>query len=621
MAIDEALMRNLLLTPCIDKEALGDWFKTFLGVELFNNIVSRYATSSPLDAAWELYDFSVRPKSQKPEQFLYASSRSTQKTLLLAAVETALLIHTQRNVIHYAAFRSQLSPAHKYMTEFANRAYVRDLLPDDPTQSKIEYLIPIDPANKDWMEGMSVQKMFEKDPSMLRSTTIELLGISAANTQGRHESVISIDEVSSLSGADIGYYNDIVKIPIASWRGDPYMLFKISTRRGAYSVVEKEIAKADKTGLNVRRWTVFEGIERCPDERSGTDFKHTRYVDVNTNSFLTEAEYQGLEQKKKKDHERIQYATGCLTCPLRVHCGTDAKNQKSGSKFLQKIDAAIVDYLSSELDFYNSQCMSLMPAKEGLVFTKYDNSTHYLEPDEMYRIFTGQAPATKQTPETLIRLFKSKGLRCHVGLDWGFTDPTAITTLFTDGERSFVVEAFAKSGLEPEKDVVPILNAMKAKYGHFSIYPDTARPDNNAILARHGFAVYDKFEKKIGQGVDLIRSALSPMSGEPRLYLLRGCTDPLNEEMKLYHYVIGPDGTPTDEIADESNHSCDSLRYIYLNVFAMAKATLSVGGEPEDMEISTSQMASQAAGVGVTMNTSKEGNLWFSIDQEDYESE
>ena len=614
---DNRFMRNLLLTPCISKEALGDWFKVFLGVELFSNIVSRHATSSPLDAAWELYDFALRPKGQKPELFLYASSRATQKTLLLAAVETALILHSQRNIIHYAAFRSQVKPAHQYMVNFASRPYIKDLLKDDPTQSNIVYLVPIDPQNEKYLSGISINELYREDPLSIRLTSLELLGISAANTQGRHESIISIDEVSSLSGADIGYYNDIAKIPIASWKGDPYLLFKISTRRGAYSVVEKEISNAEKTGLNVRRWTVFEGIERCSDERSGTDFVHERYVDVTTGSFLTKPEYDLLEPKRQKDHEMIKYASGCLNCPLRVHCGTDAKKQKSESIYLQKIDAAIVDRLSTDLDFYNSQCMSLMPAKEGLVFTKYDPSVHFIEADEMYKTFTGEHPPQPQTRDSLVRLFRSRGLACYIGLDWGFTDPTAITVLFTDGTRAFIVETFSKPGLEPERHIVPILREMQQRYGSFKIFPDTARPDNNSILARNGFSVYDKFEKKIGQGVDLIRAALMPAVGTPNLFLLRGHADELNDELKLYHYVIGPDGTPTDDIADENNHSIDTVRYIYLNIFGKTRTIMAASEVTPDNPLQGVISQAVLGGAGVTVSSNKDGKFWFSIEHSD----
>jgi hypothetical protein len=148
----EKLKRQALLVPCRDKKALQNWLKTYLDVDLFDTIVSRDATSSPLDAAWELYDFCMTPKDKTPQQFLYASSRATQKTLLLSAVETVLALHSRRSMVHFAAAREQVKPAKKYMVEFSQRAYIKDLLKSDPTSTNIIYLIP-EFSNKLWLEG------------------------------------------------------------------------------------------------------------------------------------------------------------------------------------------------------------------------------------------------------------------------------------------------------------------------------------------------------------------------------------------------------------------------------------------------------------------------------------
>jgi hypothetical protein len=530
-----------------------------------------------MDAAWELYSFCMNPPDKSPKQFLYASSRATQKTLLLAAVETVLAIHSRRPIVHFAAAREQVKPAKKYMVEFSQRPYIRELLKSDPTSVNIIYLVP-ESDNELWLKGwnaIEIQKGREDStglhagrPDSLREVEIELAGISGATTQGKHTSIVSVDEVSSLKGEKISFYNDIKKVPIASHDGKPYVVFKISTRRGAYSVVEKEISEASKTGLNVRRWTVLEGVEKCPDERSGTDFIHQRYVSVTQGQCSTEEEYVNLEDKKKKDFEVTALATKCLSCPLRVVCRGDLKKQRSKSKHLQPIDAAIVEYASSDRDFYNSQCLSLMPTKEGLVLSRFDEDLHVVSADEMFQIFTGSKPPRAINPDQLINLFRSKGLKFYAGIDWGFTDPTAIVVVATDGERAFTLYAMSRSNMEVVKDVVPILKQLEARFGKLVYFPDTARPDNNATLISLGFAVDDAFDKgTIDSGITQIRTLLSPNIGSPRMYLLKGETDPLVDEVKKYHYLANTDGTISDDIADEFNHLIDAWRYLIINVF------------------------------------------------------
>lgn len=581
MIVDkEELKRKLLLTPCVSKQGLSNWFKVYLGVELFDTIVSPDATSSPMDAAWELYDFGMYPKGDSPKEYLFACARNTQKTLLLSCVETVLALHARRESTHFAAQSEQVKPARKYMKAFSARPFIRDLLGEESSASIITYQVP-EYDNADWLAGKTIKEIQAKDPTALRRVYIELVGLSIGTSQSKHSSICSADEISSVRHEEkkIALAN-IKKVPTVSHKGDPYLSFQISTRMGAQSPVEQAISDADKTGLLVRRWTAFEGIQKCTDERSGTDFVHERYVNIESHTMITESEYELLEEKLKDKFLPYNFASGCLTCPLAVPCRTAAKKQQGKSKFLQPINAAIVEYKSNETNFYNSQMLSLMPSKEGSVFSRFEENVHHVDAAKMYEIFSGQKPTFKMTQDKLVQIFRMKGLTCYAGLDWGFTDPTAVVHAFTDGERCFVVNAFAKTGLEPYKDVVPLLKGFQAKFGNFRIFPDTARPDNNQMLIGQGFDVHDQFTKKIDTGITRIKGFLSPPVGLPRIYFLKGYCDPLVEEMKKYHYVMGLDDKPTDDIADEFNHAIDSLRYLFLNVFIDGRSfTMSVGDD------------------------------------------
>ena len=54
---EDQIRRQLLLTPCKSKKALYNWFKVYLEVDLFDQTVSRFASSNPMDFAWDIYSF------------------------------------------------------------------------------------------------------------------------------------------------------------------------------------------------------------------------------------------------------------------------------------------------------------------------------------------------------------------------------------------------------------------------------------------------------------------------------------------------------------------------------------------------------------------------------------
>ena len=558
--------RQSLLVQCRDKKALRNWFKIYLGFDVFDSIVSRYATSCPLDAAWEIYSFGVNPNSREPRRYLFAAARATQKTITLAAVETALVLHTGRNCLHFAGSKDQVDTAYAYMKQFFSKELIRDLIQGDIKASETIFLVPkFD--NRLWLEGKTGEEIMEEAPDSIKITSVKVLPISPFTVQSKHESVVSTDEIHTLKGEKAYAYKDIRKIPVASHDGKPWVRLGISSRKSPDSLVEIEIDDAKNTGLIVKNWTVLEGVERCPDERSGTDFVHERYTNILTGKFLTKDEYTEYDGKDKEKFNKVNFASKCLTCPLRSVCQTDLKKQTSKSKHLQSVDSAITDYTSdNDRQWYLAQCMSMQPSKEGLVFGRFDEDVHHVTADEMYETFTGQKPQYPQTQESLSRLFRMKGLACYVGLDWGFTDPFAVVVIYTDGERVFVIHTFATTGWEVEKDVVPYLYMLEAKFGKFRIFPDTARPDNNSVI-KAKFDVHDDFIKKIDTGITKIRAFISPNHGSTKLFVLRGHNDYLVGEIRKYHYILNLDGTPTEDIADEYNHSIDALRYVFLNVF------------------------------------------------------
>jgi len=563
----DEMMRELLLRPCKDKRALKNWIKTFLDVELFDTIVSRFADSSPLDAAWEVYSFAMFPKGRMPENFLFASARNTQKTLVTSALAFMMAIHAKRQHGHFAAALEQLKPAREYISNFVHRPYIRDLLKTKVTADRATFCIPNDHADPRWVqEGTPTAEIFDKDPLSCREVFVEFNGISASYVQGKHYPSISADEIAMLKGEKVAFYKDLRKIPTASHDGKPYVTFKISTRRGAFSVVEKEIEESKKTGLRVRRWTVFEGVEYCRDDRSGTDWTHERFASTSSPEVITEDQLKHLDDKKQRDYEKVILASGCLTCPLAAVCRGDLKKQKCKSRWLQPIETAISEYVGSDLAFYNSQCLSLMPSREGQVFPTFDESIHMVDPDFMYEIFTGQKPEQPQNSVTLAKLFRRHGLQAGLGLDWGFQHPLAMSLHFYKDDRVYTVMAMAKSGMELDRHVLPYLRELQRIYGKFKIFPDIARPDLNTTVARE-FDVFDSKDKDVDASVRIMRQKLRPNRGAPQWFLLKEECKSLGESLKRYHYEENTDGTYSDKIDKVEDDDVDAARYFFYGAF------------------------------------------------------
>lgn len=573
--------RAALLVPCTSKEHLRDWFKVYLDFHIFDTISSRFATATPLDAAWEVYSFVMYPKTKKPANFLFASARSTQKTITLAALEVAVLLHAKRTVLHFAGSKDQVEAGYQYVKKFLSLPYVRDLIDGDITQSQTQLIIP-NWDNEQWLSGVSSSEIEKNNPDSVKKIRIFVKTISPFTVQGQHESFVGKDEIHTLKGEKRQAYKDIRKIPVASWDGKPWANVGISSRKSPVSIVEQEIEEKDKTGLQIKQWTVFEGVEQCSIDRNGGDFVHERYLNVFNGDDLSPSEYELYVGKDKDKYSKTFLASGCLNCHLKSVCMGDLAKPKPQNKHYQSIDAAIVDFVAdSDRDWYIAQCLSLQPSRQGIVFSRFKRDEFYVTPNEMYKRFTGQEAGKKLTNEEVVEIMIKSGVKRYLGLDHGFTDPAAFTVIYEDSHgREYVMHASAIQGMDPNM-LVEYVNKLWERYQFTELFPDTAQPSINKLLKlSKKFKVCDDFDKKdgIANGIALIRGKIAPIEGgETKFIGLAGECDPLVIEMEKYSYSQGADGKYSDEPEDEFNHNCDSVRYIAINRWKI-KGKLSLAG-------------------------------------------
>ncbi len=539
----DVVAKVLLFQRLLNKEQLRLWLIFFLGVDLADCTVSRFSTSNPLDMVWDIYQFCADDKNEEPLDLRYIAGRASQKTLSLAALQILLPLHFKRPAVHFGGTLAQAKRAYTYFKKFVMRPYVRDTLKDEPTQQKTVFIV----------DGEEIE--------------IEILSISTMAVQGAHAPIVSLDELAALSPDKVKAYEDVSGIPTYTHDGRPWIKFGISSRKGAYTVIEREYEEREKTGTLFKFWTVLENTSKCPDSISGTQ-NYSYYVNALENKVATVEEYETYSEMERTKYEKVKAKKGCLTCPLKAICAGDLKKQTSTCKTLRPTKSLIQEFKQADLQWFLSQKMSMTPSLEGLIFSKFKRDIFEKTPAEMYELFTGQKAEREYREEELIDLMLSKGCKAYAGLDHGHTDPAVVVVIYEDGVGNiYIMKVYAQTGLDPEQ-LRDKVHELQEKYRFTHLYPDTSQPAINDLIRKgKRVKVVDDFDKKgqIENGITLIRQKIAPNTGGTKLFGLKGNCDFLVHEMEKYHNEEDAGGNITDTPADEFNHGIDALRYAAIN--------------------------------------------------------
>lgn len=529
----------LVVQKLRSKEQLKYWLKYFLDVDLIDTKVSRFATSTPLDFVWDIYEFCLNDKNEEPLSLFGIAGRGSQKTLGAAVLQVILPLHFKRGVVHLGGTDAQANRAYNYFRKFALRQYIKPYLVGEPKISRSEFNVG----------GKIVEN--------------EILSITLASVNGPHQPVVSIDELASLAPNKLAAYPSIAGIPVYTEDGRPWVKFGISSRYGRYTVIETEYENREETGAIFKFWTILENTKRCPDSISGTeDFSY--YVDIFDNKAVTIQEYEKLDLVDKDKFEKVNAKKGCFSCPMKVVCAGDAKKQNSKCRTLKPIRATISEFKQSQYDWFLSQKMSLQPSSEDLVYPKFKRKEFEKTPRQMYEVCFGKDPQAEITEEDLIREFKKAGLKRYAGVDHGYTHPFALVIIYEDSLGNvYIMKSFEQSGLEPP-EVVDVIQKFKLKYDFTVVYPDTANPAVNNMIKKV-VKVIDDFNKSPHDGIALIRQKMCPSVGPTKFYGLSGNVDSLINNLEKYHFSYASDGKLTDKPVKEFDDSHDGLSYAAQN--------------------------------------------------------
>ena len=214
------------------------------------------------------------------------------------------------------------------------------------------------------------------------------------------------------------------------------------------------------------------------------------------------------------------------------------------------------DYIKQgrENEFYQ-EYMGEFRKMSGLVYKSFDRNIHLIDPNEI--------------PKEGTYAF---------GIDFGFTNPTAVIFLLIDRDDNwYIYDEIYEPGLITEVAV----NLIQTKMGnHRFTYQigDSAATQEIANFANAGLQItpVSKTKDSILAGIRIISDKLKIQegTGRPKLFISKDCKN-LIFEFESYHYPDDKDGkNPSELPVKENDHALDALRYLGLSVRNNNRATV-----------------------------------------------
>lgn len=142
------------------------------------------------------------------------------------------------------------------------------------------------------------------------------------------------------------------------------------------------------------------------------------------------------------------------------------------------------------------------------------------------------------------------------GIDWGFTNPSAVVVLGVDSDNHYwLMDEWYERGKTTDEIVHKALQ-LQAQYRVNVWYADPAEPDRIEQAKRNGLYVREA-NKDVKLGIDVVRQVIR----EKRLKVKRGLIHFI-DEIENYHYPEdGQPGFQKDLPMKEDDHLMDAFRY------------------------------------------------------------
>lgn len=578
------LKRNMVFMECNSKQALAQWIRAYLGLDLPEGHIYPDSNSSPLDMIWEIYDMFRKGSEDhyKPKILAYAA-RDSYKTLSAAILEVLCLLHFGVSCAHFAAIKSQSTKAQSYVVNFLNKTYIRDfLVGNNEMQKKItrfrhrETKDNIPTAEYEVLDNRQ-QVDYEKIEAYVK---IIIATIQSANSE--HVPFLVVDEVDVIR--DRRAYEEAMMIPSEHDGRLPIVLLT-STRKFAFGLVQEEINKQDQTGLHILHWNIMDITASCPTERHQPHLPKVEiFVNDDELKAISREEYEDLSIEKKSKYIKEEGYAGCLSkCKIFASCRSRLASMRkmpiAKDRLLKSVANTQSAFERTDLDMAKAQLLCWKPTSEGLVYPYFNKEIHVLSPSKAAKLLGLSLPVSASKKD-FIELMQYAGAEAAVGIDWGFTHPWCAVLGWRIGTRMVVTDLISQSGLETTQQ----LDQFQKAYGKYKpkVFADPENPQNVLTFRKNGVRIseWKKGAGSIKAGIEIVRRKMRPtLDGEPELVFLdtkEKSMELLIERISSYHYKTDPSGNISEDPNDEDDDENDALRYLVMNTFAKdVKASVS----------------------------------------------
>lgn len=165
---------------------------------------------------------------------------------------------------------------------------------------------------------------------------------------------------------------------------------------------------------------------------------------------------------------------------------------------------------------------------------------------------------------------REKKLRADItigGVDWGFTNPAALTVLkYYDGQWKIIDEWYMTGKTTGE--IIEQMIAFQKQWGVNRWYADSANPEK-ILEANTNTGLYVLPYKKEKDALTAGVSYIQQLFNENRIFVFEDLSDTLSE-FETYCYPEETKSSRRDEPLPENNHIMDALRYA-IHGYAPAK--------------------------------------------------
>jgi len=300
-----------------------------------------------------------------------------------------------------------------------------------------------------------------------------------------------------------------------------------STWHRAGGPMGRLVAEAARRGFRLHKWNVWETLQRCGPER----------------------------------HE---HGRNCRTCPLGPVCLAKARREDPRARVgaaadcegLLAIDDAIGMLREWSLQQWQAEAECRRPALAGRVYPQFDRSMHVID-----------GPAWR------------RGLPTYRAVDWGLRDFVCLWAQVDPAGAVRVTEEYRAQDATTHDNAREIARRDAARPIE-ATYCDPAgrsRSDqtgysNVEVFAAAGIPCryrLDRWARTVQNGVGLIRAALRPAAGRPRLFVAAGCRQ-LIAAFEAYRLRKVNDAYVDEPVKPQEpwEHPMDALRYLMVNVAA-----------------------------------------------------